>query len=104
MPLNSPHISRVRQTHKLRNAGFFVIILALSSIFAARIFAQNSESTAPLANAISVSTDVIKMTDMYNRSRSFTGRAAAKHRSMLGFEMTGTLKTNNVDDGENSIF
>lgn len=100
MPLNSPHISRVRQTHRLRNAGFLVLILALSSIFAARIFAQNNETTAPLSNAISVSTDVIKITDMYNRSRSFTGRAAAKHRSMLGFEMAGTLKSINVDDGD----
>lgn len=75
-------------------------ILALSSIFAARIFAQNNENTTPLANAINVSTDVIKMTDMYSRSRSFTGRAAAKHRSKLGFEMAGTLKTINVDDGD----
>lgn len=75
-------------------------ILALSSIFAARIFAQTAERTMPLPSAITVSTDVIKMTKVYNRSRSFTGRAAAKHRSMLGFEMVGTLKSIRVDDGD----
>lgn len=100
MPLNSPHISQARQTHRLRNTGILVAILAFSSIFAVRLFAQNNETIGTLTNATAVSTDVIKMTEMYNRSRSFTGRAAAKHRSMLGFEMAGTLKSINVDDGD----
>ena len=74
--------------------------LALSGGSAVSIFAQTSETTTPLPSAIVVSTDVIKIRETYSRSRSFTGRAAAKHRSMLGFEMVGTLKSIRVDDGD----
>ena len=100
MPLSSPQISRARKTNWLRNTSFLLAALALSSVFAARIFAQNAGNTAPLPNAIIVSTDIIKMTASYDRKRSFTGRATAKHRSQLGFEMSGTLKSLNLDDGD----
>lgn len=103
MPLNSPQISRVRKTNRLQKAGFLLAILAFSSVFAVRIFAQSNEKTAPLPSAIVVSTDVVQVTDSYNRSRSFTGRATAKRRSRLGFEMVGTLESIIADDGDKFI-
>ena len=86
--------------NKLTKAGFLLAFLAFSSVFAARLFASGTTETAPPPKAIVVSTETITIQESYIRSRSFTGRATAKRRSRLGFEMAGTLLSVSVDDGD----
>lgn len=86
--------------NRLRNIGFILAILAISTVFAARLLAQSTENHIKTSNAIPVSTYQINITDSYTRSRSFSGRATVKRKSALGFELSGTLLSVDVDDGD----
>lgn len=75
-----------------------ILVIALSSVLALRLTAQQPEQNSE-SRTLPVRTTTVKFENGYMARRTFTGRAVAGRTSSLAFELSGTIQSIAVDMG-----